>query len=151
MSLSIGDTIPEFTLKDQEENDFSSTQLVGKQPFVVYFYPKDYTPGCTREACSFRDAYQDFKDMGAEVIGISSDSSKSHKKFANSYHLPFILLADPDKKVRKQFGVPANFFGLFPGRETYVFDKEGKVIMVFNSMKATDHIKKALESLKTQA
>ncbi|NAS29690.1 redoxin domain-containing protein [Flavobacteriaceae bacterium R38] len=148
MSLKIGDLIPEFTLKDIDNNDFYSRSLIGKQPFVMYFYPKDFTPGCTKEACSFRDHYEEFKDLGAEVIGISSDSEKMHEKFARNYKLPFILLSDKKKTVRKLFGIPANLFGLLPGRETYVFDKNGKVVMVFNSMSAIKHIDKALDILK---
>lgn len=148
MSLQPGDSIPSFTLKDQHGNDFNSLDLVGNQPFVIYFYPKDETPGCTKEACSFRDRYEDFKDLGAEVIGISSDSRRSHRKFASKYQLPFLLLSDPEKKVSKLFGVKNYLFGLIPGRETYVFDKEGKVLRVFNSIRAEKHIREALSALK---
>ncbi len=149
MSLKPGDSIPHFSLKDQNGTDFDSSVLVGKKPFVIYFYPKDDTPGCTKEACSFRDSYEDFTALGAEVIGISSDSERSHRKFASKHQLPFILLSDPKKKVSKLFGIKNYVFGLVPGRETYVFDKEGKVIMAFNSINATEHIKKALSALKT--
>ena len=150
MSLAIGDKVPDFTLKDQNGVAFNSQSLVGKQAFVIYFYPKDYTPGCTKQACSFRDRYEDFKALGAEVIGISSDSEKMHQKFAKTYNLPFILLSDHKKKVRKQFGVPNSLLGLLPGRETYVFNKEGEAIMVFNSMNAVQHIEKALTYLKNE-
>jgi peroxiredoxin Q/BCP len=115
---------------------------------VIYFYPKDNTPGCTAQACSFRDQYEDFKDLGAEVIGISSDSVESHQKFSKQYKLPFILLSDHDKKIRRLFGVPSGMFGMLPGRVTYVADKEGKIIMIFDSMMATKHIPKALEAVK---
>lgn len=151
MRLKTGDTVPHFTLKDQNGNVFDITALVGQKPFVIYFYPKDYTPGCTAEACSFRDRYEDFKDLGAEVIGISSDSEHSHHKFASKYRLPFTLLSDPEQKVSKLFGIKNYLFGIIPGRETYVFDNQGKVIMVFNSIKATHHIEKALSALKTSA
>ena len=93
MALQIGDIIPNFTAKDTNNNDFDSTTIVGKKPVVFYFYPKDNTPGCTAQACSFRDQYEDFTDLGAEVIGISSDSVASHDKFSKRYKLPFLLLA----------------------------------------------------------
>ncbi len=149
MALQIGDRVPEFSLKDQHGNLFSSSSIIGKRPMVIFFYPKDDTPGCTKEACSFRDSYEEFKDLGAEVIGISSDSEKSHQKFASKYGLPFILLSDEKKKVRKSFKVDNNLFNLLPGRETYVIDKKGKVIMVFNSISASKHMEKALEALKS--
>ena len=148
MELKVGDSIPNFTAKDTNGNDFDSKNVVGHKPLVIYFYPKDNTPGCTAQACSFRDQYEDFKDLGAEVIGISSDSADSHQKFAKQYQLPFILLSDSDKKIRKLFGVPGGMFGLLPGRVTYVTDKNGVVQMIFDSMLATKHIPKALEAIK---
>ncbi|MEZ7503811.1 peroxiredoxin [Flavobacterium sp. Arc2] len=148
MELKIGDRIPNFKAKDTHGNDFDSQKLVGQKPLVIYFYPKDNTPGCTTQACSFRDQYEDFKDLGAEVIGISSDSVESHQKFSEQYKLPFILLSDHDKKIRKLFGVPSGMFGLLPGRVTYVIDKKGKIIMIFDSVMASKHIPKALEAVK---
>ena len=148
MKLKVGDSIPNFTAKDTNGNDFDSKNVVGHKPLVIYFYPKDNTPGCTAQACSFRDQYEDFKDLGAEVIGISSDSADSHQKFAKQYQLPFILLSDSDKKIRKLFGVPDGMFGLLPGRVTYVTDKNGVVQMIFDSMLATKHIPKALSAIK---
>ncbi|WP_348822851.1 peroxiredoxin [Flavobacterium aestuarii] len=148
MELKAGDKIPVFTAKDTNGNDFDSNEVIGKKALVIYFYPKDNTPGCTAQACSFRDQYEDFKDLGAEVIGISSDSVISHQKFSQQYKLPFILLSDSDKKIRTLFGVPSNLFGLMPGRVTYVADKTGTIIMVFDSMKAKNHIPKALEAIK---
>jgi len=148
MELKIGDKIPSFTAKDTNGNDFNSLDVIGKKPLVIYFYPKDNTPGCTTQACSFRDQYEDFKDLGAEVIGISSDSIQTHQKFTQQYRLPFILLSDSDKKIRSLFGVPTNLFGLLPGRVTYVADKNGTIILVFDSMKAKLHIPKAIEALK---
>ena len=148
MELKVGDKIPNFTAKDTEGNDFDSQDYVGKKPLVIYFYPKDNTPGCTAQACSFRDQYEDFKDLGAEVIGISGDSIDSHQKFAKRYKLPFILLSDNYKKIRKLFGVPSNMFGMMPGRVTYVTDRDGQIKMVFDSMMATKHIPKALEAIK---
>ncbi|MBS7255515.1 peroxiredoxin [Flavobacterium branchiicola] len=148
MSLKIGDIVPNFTAKDSHGETFESQSVLGRKPLVIYFYPKDNTPGCTTEACSFRDQYEDFKDLGAEVIGISSDSVKSHQKFANKYKLPFILLSDKDKRLRQLFGVRNNLFGLLPGRVTYIIDRNGVVIYIFDSMNAEKHISTALETIK---
>ncbi|MBF4465612.1 peroxiredoxin [Flavobacterium sp. LC2016-12] len=148
MSLKIGDIVPNFTAKDSHGEVFESQSFLGRKPLVIYFYPKDNTPGCTTEACSFRDQYEDFKDLGAEVIGISSDSVKSHHKFAKKYELPFILLSDPDKRLRQVFGVRNNLFGLLPGRVTYIIDRNGVVIYIFDSMNAAKHIEKALETIR---
>jgi thioredoxin-dependent peroxiredoxin len=148
MALKVGDIIPFFTAKDTNGIDFDSQKYIGQKALVVYFYPKDNTPGCTAQACSFRDQYEDFTDLGAEVIGISSDSQKSHENFASKYKLPFILLSDKDQKIRKLFGVPTGMFGLLPGRVTYVADQKGKIVMIFDSMMATKHIQKALEAIK---
>lgn len=146
-----GDSLPDFTLNDQNGQSFSIAAIKGKQPVVVYFYPKNFTPGCTKEACSFRDAYEDFKDLGAEVIGISADSDTSHQKFAKKYNLPFILLADTENKVRKLFDVQSAMFGLLPGRETFVFDTNGILVYKFESMGATKHIEKSLRYLQKNA
>ncbi len=147
MAIKVGDMLPNFTAKDANGNIFDSQDFIGKQPLIIYFYPKDDTPGCTVQACSFRDHYQEFKDLGAEVIGISSDSVQSHVRFKSKFNLPFILLSDNDKKLRKLFGVANNFLVL-PGRETFVVDANGTILMVFNSMSAKIHITKALEILK---
>lgn len=148
MSITIGDTIPDFKLTDQNGNEFDSTAVKGKKKLVIYFYPKNFTPGCTKEACNFRDSYEDFKELGAMVIGISSDSKNSHDRFAKKYKLPFVLLSDDQGKVKRKFGVKNDLLGLLPGRETYVVGKDGKVVYVFNSMNATRHIKNALKVLK---
>lgn len=149
--IEVGSKIPSFTLKDQNGYDFDISKLIGKKNLVIYFYPKDDTPGCTKEACSFQDMYQDFIDADAEVIGISGQSSESHKIFADKYHLTFVLLADDGNKIRKQFGVPTSFFGLLPGRVTYIVNKEGKVIYTFNSqMNAEKHVEEAMRILKQQ-
>lgn len=148
MALQLGDKIPDFSAKDSNGNDFDSSSIVGKKPTVFYFYPKDNTPGCTAQACSFRDQYEEFKDLGAEVVGISSDSIASHEKFVQQYQLPFILLSDNDKKIRKLFGVKPDLLGLIPGRVTYVADKNGIIQFIFGSMNATNHIPKALEIIK---
>lgn len=148
-NIVVGDIVPIFTLKDQNNNQFNLDDYRGKKPMVIYFYPKDDTPGCTKEACSFRDEFEVFSDLNVEVIGISSDNVASHKKFSDKYNLPFTLLADTDKKVQKLFGVPKSFMGLVPGRVTYIVDKNGKVVHVFNSMKdAEKHITESLSILK---
>ena len=149
MALQIGDFLPNFTAKNTTGDDFDSINYIGQKPLVIYFYPKDNTPGCTAQACSFRDQYQDFKSLGTEVIGISSDSLKSHVAFANKHHLPFILLSDFDKKIRKAFGVPNDYLGLIPGRATYVADKRGIIQLIFDSTSGKIHTEKALEILKT--
>ena len=150
MSLKVGDIVPYFELNDQKGELFKSDTVIGQKPAVVYFYPKDETPGCTAEACFFRDSYEDFKDLGAEVIGISSDSIGSHKRFAQRHRLPFILLADTKKKVQRLFKLPKLLFGLYTKRITFVIDKEGKVVYVHDSLLATSHIKKALKALKQE-
>ena len=149
MGLKVGDIAPEFSLNDQHGATFRSKDYLGKKYMVVYFYPKDNTSVCTKEACKFRDSYEDFTDKGAIVIGISSDSEKSHHRFAEKYKLPFILLADANKKVRSAFKVENNLF-LFPGRETFVIDLEGKIVMAFNSVSASEHTKRALRILKSK-
>lgn len=148
MALQVGDKIPNFSAKDTNGNNFDSSTVIGVKPVVFYFYPKDNTAGCTAQACSFRDQYEDFKDLGAEVIGISSDSVASHEKFAKRYKLPFLLLSDNDKKINKLFGVKASLFGFLPGRVTYVADKSGIIQLVFDSVMATNHIPKALKIIK---
>ncbi len=149
MKITKGSKIPPFTLKDQDGRDVDINNLIGTKNLVIYFYPKDDTPGCTKEACSFRDAFEEFTDVGAEVIGISGDDVPSHKRFAEKYHLPFTLLSDPDNAVRKAFGVPADMFGLLPGRVTYIVDTTGTVQHVFNSQfKAEKHVEEAREVLK---
>ncbi len=148
--LQVGDKLPVFTLKDQNNTNFSVSDLIGKKAMVIYFYPKDDTPGCIKEACSFRDEFEDFKDLNVEVIGISSDNVKSHKKFAEKYKLPFTLLADTKKEVQKLFGVPRSILGLIPGRVTYIINKNGIVIYIFNSLgNAKKHITEAKRILTT--
>ena len=147
--VKVGSIIPEFRLPDQNGYMFDIQSLVGKKKLVIYFYPKDDTAGCTKEACSFRDQYEDFKAAGAEVIGISSDKIESHKKFAAKHRLNFTLLSDHKRIVRKQFGVPTNFLGQIEGRVTYVVNKKGEVIHIFNSQWQTrKHIAEALTALQ---
>ncbi len=143
MTVTQGQPAPDFTLPDQDGSPVSLASL-GGQWAVVYFYPKDDTPGCTAESCSFRDSYEAFTDAGAKVVGISSDSVESHKAFALKYNLPFTLLADVDGTARKAFGV-GKTLGLIPGRVTYVIDPEGIVRGTFTSQfKPKKHIDEAL-------
>lgn len=146
--LKVGDKLPLFGAKDQAGNDFYIASVLEKKVLVIYFYPKDDTPGCTKQACFFRDQYEEFKELGAEVIGISGDSVAAHKKFAHKYDLPFTLLSDNDKSIRKLFGVPTNFLGLIPGRVTYIVDKKGIVNMIYDSMDAESHFPKVVEAVK---
>ena len=148
MALAIGDQVPQFTAIDSHGATFDSTSVIGKKAVVIYFYPKDNTPGCTAQACSFRDQYEDFLDLGAEVIGISGDDLESHQKFTSKYGLPFLLLSDTNKKIRKLFGVPSSLLGMLPGRVTYVIDANGVVQYIFNSMLAGQHIPKALAAVQ---
>lgn len=147
--IKVGNTIPAFTLPDQNGNPFNISSLLGKKNLVIYFYPKDDSPGCTAQACSFRDQFEVFSEADAAIIGISGQSVKSHKEFAEKHHLSFTLLSDEGNKIRKLFGVPTNLLGLIPGRVTYVTDKNGKVIYIFNSQLQTEkHVDEALRILK---
>ncbi len=143
----VGIAAPDFTLPDQHGEPLRLSDLRGGW-VVVYFYPADDTPGCTREACSFRDNHEAFSDAGARVIGISSDSVAKHERFADKHQLPFTLLADDGGKVRTAYGVPKSL-GILPGRVTYVIDPEGIVRKIFNSqLQPTRHIKEALEAIE---
>lgn len=146
--LQVGDLAPDFTLATTSGETFRLADQRGQRAIVLYFYPKDDTPGCTAEACSFRDQYQDFQDLGAEVVGVSSDSEASHQKFTQKHRLPFPLLADVGGQVRKLYEVPRALLGFLPGRVTFVIDKEGVIRYVFNSMsRATDHVSTAKDVL----
>ncbi|WP_266204751.1 peroxiredoxin [Pontibacter kalidii] len=147
-AIKVGDKAPDFELERQDGGLFRLYDLIGKKSVVLYFYPKDSTPGCTKQACEFRDQYEVFKEHGAEVVGISSDSVESHQKFEETYRLPFTLLSDRGGQIRKLFGVPRKL-GLLPGRVTYIIDQEGVVRYVFNSMtKPLEHVSTALEVLR---
>ena len=127
----------------------SLKDFLGKKPVVLYFYPKDDTPGCTKEACAFRDSFEEFRRLDAEVLGISSDSVESHRSFAMQHDLPFTLLSDGERKVRRLYGVP-NTLGLFPGRVTYVIDEEGVVRHIFSSQLGMEkHVEEALKALRS--
>jgi len=146
--LKVGDKIPSFSLKDQYGKMFNIDDFVGQTAMVIYFYPKDDTPGCTKEACSFRDSYEEFTEKQIKVIGISGDDVESHLNFAKKYNLPFTLLADSNNEVRNLFGVKSNFMGLIPGRVTYVVDKKGDIIFMYESqLKAENHINEAIKAI----
>ncbi|UGU15588.1 thioredoxin-dependent thiol peroxidase [Sinomicrobium kalidii] len=142
-TLQAGDKVPEFTAKDQDGNTVSSSDYHGKK-WIVFFYPKASTPGCTAEACNLRDNFKELKDKGYELLGISADSEKRQSNFKKKYDFPFPLLADEDKKVIEAFGVwgPKKFMGrTFDGihRKTFIIDEEGKVERVIDKVKTKDH------------
>lgn len=145
--LAVGDQAPPFTATLQDGSTFDSAALLGRKALVLFFYPKDNTPVCTREACGFRDAYEAFQAVGAEVVGVSSDSTASHLAFAAKHRLPFPIISDPDRALRKLFGVP-NPLGFLPGRVTFVIDKQGVVHLAFSALLVSDdHVKKALATV----
>ncbi len=153
MAVKVGDKAADFTLPSQMGDTVTLSEFFGKKNIVLYFYPKDESRGCTAEACSFRDSYQELTNLGAEVIGISGQSVESHKSFATHHGLPFILLSDEDNKVRKLYGVPSTM-GLIPGRVTYIIDKQGIVRHIFSSQTQTqrhvDEAKRTLEELEKE-
>ena len=146
--IQVGDKAPDFTLPSQSGEPVRLYDRLGERVVVLYFYPKDDTPGCTAEACAFRDSHEVFTSAGAEVIGVSSDSVDRHAAFTGRHRLPFTLLSDQGGHVRKNYGVPA-VLGLLPGRVTYVIDRQGTVRHVFNSMTHIgQHINDALEVVR---
>lgn len=152
MSLKVGDKAPSFKLKNQDGKIISLAEFKGK-PVVLYFYPKDDTPGCIKEACNFRDVFPMFGKMKAEIIGISTDSVESHKKFATKYNLPFNLLADEKKEVVEKYDVwkEKNMYGKkYMGieRTTFVIDGDGKIAKIFPKVKVEEHNKEVIEALK---
>jgi peroxiredoxin Q/BCP len=147
-SVGVGSKVPDFTLPSQSGEMVNLSDFLGSKPVVLFFYPKDDTPGCTKQACAFRDDYEEFGKLDAEVIGVSSDSVESHKSFAAKHDLPFTLISDEGGWVRRLYGVP-NTFGLFPGRVTYVIDEEGVVRHVFSSQLGVEkHVEEALQALQ---
>jgi len=144
---SVGDRAPLVALRDADGVERRSDQLLG-QALVLFFYPKDDTPGCTMEACAFRDSYADLQALGAEVWGVSGDDASSHKRFAGKHQLPYPLLVDTGNQLRRAFGVPA-VLGLLPGRVTYVIDGQGVIRHVFNNLlDGPAHRREAIEALK---
>ena len=147
--VRVGDRAPDFTLPEQTGKPVQLRDLVGRGTVVLYFYPKDETPGCTLEARAFRDSYDRFTAAGAEVVGISSDSVASHRRFATRQRLPFLLLSDRDGTVRQLYGVEKTL-GILPGRVTYVIDQAGVVRHVYSSqLRATRHSGEALAALQS--
>ena len=148
--VKVGDKAPLFSLQSDQGETVYLSGLIGKSPVVLYFYPKNNTTVCTKEACAFRDSFDEFRNIqDAVVLGISSDSAESHKEFSEHYDLPFTLLSDPGGRVRKLYGVPKTL-GLLPGRVTYVIDKEGIVRHIFSSqLDYRKHVEEALSALKS--
>jgi thioredoxin-dependent peroxiredoxin len=147
--VAAGSLAPNFTLPSQSGKMVSLRDFLGKKPVILFFYPKDDTPGCTKEACAFRERHEDFRELNAEVIGISSDPVESHRSFAAKHELPFTLLSDEGGKVRKLYGASSTF-GLVPGRVTYVLDEEGVVRHIFSSQLGVEkHVEEALEALRS--
>ena len=143
--LNVGDLLPHFIMNNENHEPIDISTFTGKY-MVLYFYPKDDTPGCVREACSFRDSYQDLVDVGAIVYGVSSDKPDSHAQFKLKHKLPFSLLSDTGGELRKLLGVPANLFGLLPGRVTYIFNPEGRLVHMFDSQLSPEkHVREALK------
>ena len=153
LAVQVGDQAPDFSLPSQMGDSVTLSEYQGKKNVVLYFYPKDETTGCTKEACAFRDSYDAFTALGAEVLGVSGQTVESHKGFASHHGLPFLLLADVDNKVRQLYGVPSNM-GFIPGRVTYIIDKKGVVRHLFNSQiqpeKHVEEAKRVLEQLNTE-
>jgi len=147
-----GDYVPKFNLKGSDGKMHSNTEFKGKY-LAVYFYPKDNTPGCTAEACSFRDVNDEIRKLGAEVIGISKDSLDSHSKFISKHQLNFLLLSDPESKTIKEFGAYGNrgVFGFGTLRKTYIIDKTGRIAKILENIKPEEHATKVLEYLKEHA
>ena len=147
--LQIGTELPDITLENQDGEEISLRSFIGK-PIVIFFYPKDNTRVCTAQACSFRDRYEDFLEIGADVVGISHDSAASHKNVQTRHKLPFNLLSDPKRKALKAFKVPSYLFGLLSARVTFIIDSTGKIIYHFRAdLKAEIHIQKSLEILRS--
>jgi peroxiredoxin Q/BCP len=146
-TLVVGDRMPSFSLTDQDGKVFNSADYIGKSILVIYFYPKDESMVCTKEACSFRDSFDDFTKAGAKVIGINGGTVASHKSFRDHYKLPFTLLSDPDNKIYNLFGVKNKMF--MTGRETFVIDTHGKVAFTYEAMmQGKKHADDALAFIK---
>jgi peroxiredoxin Q/BCP len=148
--MKTGDRAPDFELKANDGRTVRLADYRGKKSVVLYFYPKDETPGCTIEACTFRDEYEDFTAAGAEVIGVSDDSVDSHDSFAKHHRLPFVLASDPGGTLRSKMGVERGLAGMMAGRVTFVIDKEGVIRDRFSSLiRFKGHVQNALQLVKT--
>ena len=147
-NFKVGTKSPDFTLKDQDGNPVSLSDYKGKSNVVLFFYPKDFSPGCTAEARGFRDVYEDIIDLDAVVIGVSGDSVESHKRWLDRHMLPFTLLSDPKRKIQFWYGA-TKAFGLLPGRYTFVIDKGGVIRHIFTSeINMKKHIAVSLKALR---
>ena len=150
VKIKVGDRAPDFTLPSSAGENVTLSQFFGRRSVVLFFYPMDESPVCTREALAFKDNYKAFEELGAEVIGVSSQDVESHRAFASHQNLPFILLSGADNRVRDLFGI-SKTLGVVPGRVTYVIDKEGLVKCVFSSQfQPARHAKEALRVLKAE-
>ena len=150
LSLKVkeGDQFPNFKLMDHLGDQFILHEQQDKKYRVLYFYPKDETPGCTRQACYFRDYSNVYEEYDCEIIGISSDNQKSHEKFIQNYDLPFRLLSDDKSKLRKELGIPKDFFGLAPGRVTFLLNAKHEILFIFRSaLNMKSHITSVLNFL----
>jgi peroxiredoxin Q/BCP len=145
--LEVGDTAPDFSLMDDKGRLVTLKEFLGKKVVVLYFYPKDSSPGCTAEACSFRDNYKFYEDRGAVVIGVSLDSVESHSKFSQKYNLPFAILSDKSKEVARAYGA-LGIGGLLAKRWTFVIDKEGRIAHIFTKVDVRRHSEEVLKVLE---
>ena len=146
--VGVGEAAPDFSLLDHQGRQVTLRALLDRACVVLYFYPKDDTPGCTAEACSFRDQYEVLKTAGAEVVGVSSDDVQAHEAFVAKYGLPFVLLSDPGGSVRASYGVKRSL-GLIDGRVTFVIDREGIVRLAFSSqIRPKKHVEEALRIVR---
>lgn len=148
--LNEGDIAPDFTTKDQNGNAVKLSDFKGKR-VVLYFYPKDDTPGCTKEACSLRDSFDVFEEKGIKILGVSTDDEKSHQKFITKYNLPFDLLADTEKEIVEAYGVwgeknmyGKKYFGI--NRTTFLIDEDGRIVKIFKKVKVDEHADEVLEA-----
>lgn len=149
MSLQVGDQAPDFTVKNQDGEEVSLSALAGKK-IVLYFYPKDNTPGCTKEACNLRDNYKDLQDAGYEVLGVSTDNEKSHLKFIAKQELPFQLLADTEKEIHEKYGtwIEKSMYGrkyMGTARYTFLIDEKGIITEIITKVKTADHTAQILK------
>lgn len=145
-NLRVGDEAPDFSLMDERGLPFSLRDYLGKKIIVLYFYPKDFTPGCTKEACSFRDDYREIEEKGAVVIGVSIDSVESHAKFSKKHDLPFALLSDDRKEVAKKYDV-LGIGGVLAKRVTFIIDKKGNIAAIFPKVDVKKHSQEVLEAI----
>ncbi len=147
IKVKVGDEAPDFGGPTSDGSKLGLKDFVGKKNVVLYFYPKDDTPGCTKEACSFRDNLKSIRDLGAEIVGVSVDSVQSHGRFASKYELPFPLISDQEKRISKAYGVLRDI-GLSTNRVTFIIDTKGKVAKIFPKVDVTKHTEEVVAALK---